>query len=118
LGGHIHYRSGVRGKSATTCITEKLHEDDVTKELEFMGNLLIKIAQMENNEIKENILIKTFEILLPLTSNEAYVDSATDISNPAADTSTNYKKLEKIILNKPPSLFMIKFLKKQRSKKM
>ncbi|GES77224.1 hypothetical protein GLOIN_2v1482460 [Rhizophagus clarus] len=49
LGGHIHRRSGIRGKSATTCITEKLHDDDITKGLEFIGNLLIKIAQMENN---------------------------------------------------------------------
>ncbi|PKY49987.1 hypothetical protein RhiirA4_466199 [Rhizophagus irregularis] len=50
LGGHIHRRSGIRGKSASTCITEKLHDDDITKGLEFIGNLLIKIAQMENNE--------------------------------------------------------------------
>ncbi|PKB95696.1 hypothetical protein RhiirA5_436225, partial [Rhizophagus irregularis] len=56
LGGHVHHRSGVRGKSATTCITEKLHEGDITKGLEFIGNLLIKIAQMGNNEIKKNIL--------------------------------------------------------------
>ncbi|PKY36335.1 hypothetical protein RhiirB3_458707, partial [Rhizophagus irregularis] len=46
LGGHVHHHSGVRGKSATTCITEKLHEGDITKGLEFIGNLLIKIAQM------------------------------------------------------------------------
>ncbi|PKY35027.1 hypothetical protein RhiirB3_455333, partial [Rhizophagus irregularis] len=56
LGGHVHHHSGVRGKSATTCITEKLHEGDITKGLEFIGNLLIKIAQMGNNEIKKNIL--------------------------------------------------------------
>ncbi|RGB26890.1 hypothetical protein C1646_769846 [Rhizophagus diaphanus] len=53
LGGHIHHRSGIRGKCAVTCITEKLHKDDITKGLEFMGNLLIKIAQTGNNEIKK-----------------------------------------------------------------
>jgi len=107
LGGHIYHRSGTRGKSATTCITEKLHDGDIIKGLEFIGNLLIKIAQIENNdEIKKNILIKTFEILFPLISNETYADSTTTISNP----TVNYEKQEKIILNKPPSLFMIKFL--------
>ncbi|RGB28322.1 hypothetical protein C1646_767971 [Rhizophagus diaphanus] len=101
LGGHIHHRSGIRGKSAVTCITEKLHEDDITKGLEFMGNLLIKIAQTGNNEIKKNILIKTFEILLPLTS-------MTSIST--ADTSIDREKYENIILKNPSSLFMIKVL--------
>ncbi|CAB5383955.1 unnamed protein product [Rhizophagus irregularis] len=83
LGGHIHRHSGIRGKSASTCITEKLHDD----ELEFIGNLLIKIAQMKNNEI-------------------------TDIATiPTINTSINYdEEQEKIIPDKPPSLFMIKFL--------
>ncbi|CAB5377429.1 unnamed protein product [Rhizophagus irregularis] len=87
LGGHIHRRSGIRGKSASTCITEKLHDDDITKGLEFIGNLLIKIAQMKNNEI-------------------------TDIATiPTINTSINYdEEQEKIIPDKPPSLFMIKFL--------
>ncbi|CAB5194603.1 unnamed protein product [Rhizophagus irregularis] len=107
LGGHIHRRSGIRGKSASTCITEKLHDVDITKGLEFIGNLLIKIAQMKNNEVKKNILIKTFEILLPLTSNKI-----TDIATiPTINISINYdEEQEKIIPDKPPSLFMIKFL--------
>ncbi|CAB4439201.1 unnamed protein product [Rhizophagus irregularis] len=109
LGGHIYHHSGIRGKSATTCITEKLHDDDTKKGLEFIGNLLIKIAQTGNNEIKKNILIKTFEILLPLTSNEIYTDSTTTIPIPTTNTSINYEQ-EKIIFNKPPSLFMIKLL--------
>jgi len=92
LGGHIHHRSGSRGIKATTCITEELHADDITKGLEFIGNLLIRIAQTKSNEIKENILIKTLEILL--TSIE----------------SSDYEKCKKIILNEAPSLFMIKIL--------
>ena len=89
------------------CITEKLHDSDITEGLKFIGNLLIKIAQTENNdEIKKNILIKTFEILFPLISNEIYADFTTTISNP----TVNYEKQEKIILDKPPSLFIIKFL--------
>jgi hypothetical protein len=110
LGGHIYHRSGIRGKSATTCITEKLHDDDITKGLEFIGNLLVKIAQTENNEVKKNILIKTFQILLPLTSNEIYTDSTTTIPIPTTNSSINYNEQEKIILDKPPSLFIIKFL--------
>jgi hypothetical protein len=106
LGGHIHHRSGIRKKSATTCITEKLHNDDITKGLEFIENLLIKITQMENNEVKKNILIKTLEILFPLTS----TDLTTTIPIPTTNISINYEKQEKIILDKPPSLFMIKFL--------
>ncbi|CAB5365646.1 unnamed protein product [Rhizophagus irregularis] len=77
LGGHVHHRSEVRGKSATTCITEKLHE------------------------------VKTFEILRPLASND---DFDTTIPIPITRTSINYEEQEKIILDKPPTLFMIKFL--------
>jgi len=107
LGGHIHHRSGIRGKSVTTCITEKLHDDDITKELEFMGNLLIKIAQMEDNEIKKQILIKIFEVLLPLT-NKTYADSTTTTASTLSDDEKQEK--EKVIFDNPPSLFMVKFL--------
>ena len=47
FGGHIYHCPG-RGKSTTTCVTENLHEDDVTKGLEFLCNWLINIARMEN----------------------------------------------------------------------
>ncbi|CAB4401637.1 unnamed protein product [Rhizophagus irregularis] len=72
------------------------------------GNLLINIAHTGNNEIKKNILIKIFETLLfflPLKS-----DSTTSFSTSTANTSTDYKEQEKIVLNEPPSLFMIKTL--------
>src|SRR5581483_6959828 len=114
--------SKIRGKSATTCITEKLHNDNVTKGLEFISNLLIKIAQMDNNEIKKKILIKAFKILLPLTSNEIYTNSTTSTTT---NTLINCEKQEKekIIFNIPPSLFMVKFVfmkifKKIKKKKM
>ncbi|GBB90788.1 hypothetical protein RclHR1_17880003 [Rhizophagus clarus] len=108
LGGHIHHHSGIRGKSAMTCITEKLHVDDITKSLKFIGNLLIKIAQTGNNEIKKNILIKTFEVLLPLASmksDEIFTDSTTTIST--TNISIDHEKQEN---KNPPSLFMIKVL--------
>jgi len=99
LGGHIYHRPG-KGKKATTCITEKLHADDVTKGLEFLGNLLIKIAQTEDNEAKkEYILTRTLEILIPLTSSQTYTKSTDALID---------QKNQKI--NKPPSLFMIKVL--------
>ncbi|CAB4386519.1 unnamed protein product [Rhizophagus irregularis] len=106
LGGHIYYRSGIRGKKASTCISENLHANDITKGLEFIGNLLINIAHTGNNEIKKNILIKIFKTLLfflPLKS-----DSTTSFSTSTANISTDYKEQEKIVLNEPPSLFMIK----------
>ncbi|PKK57698.1 hypothetical protein RhiirC2_797577, partial [Rhizophagus irregularis] len=96
------------GKKASTCISENLHANDITKGLEFIGNLLINIAHTGNNEIKKNILIKIFETLLfflPLKS-----DSTTSFSTSTANTSTDYKEQEKIVLNEPPSLFMIKTL--------
>ncbi|GES96281.1 hypothetical protein GLOIN_2v1482460 [Rhizophagus clarus] len=101
LGGHIHHHSGIRGKSAMTCITEKLHVDDITKSLKFIGNLLIKIAQTGNNEIKKNILIKTFEVLLPLASmksDEIFTDSTTTIST--TNISIDHEKQE----NKNPPM--------------
>lgn len=113
LGGHIHHRSGIRGMGATTCITEKLHLDDITKGLKFIGNLLIKIAQTENNEIKKNVLIKTFEVLLPLASmksDEIFTDSTATTPISTTNTSIDHEKQENIILKNPPSLFMIKVL--------
>src|SRR5207245_1908060 len=44
---------------------KKLHVDDISKGLEFLGNWLIDIAQTENNEIKRNILIKVSETFIP-----------------------------------------------------
>lgn len=108
MGGHIYHRSGIRGKKASTCISENLHADDITKGLEFIGNLLINIARTGDNEIKKNILIKVFETLLlflPLKS-----DSTTTFSTSTASTPADYEEREKIILNEPPSLFMIKTL--------
>ena len=103
MGGHIYYRFRIRGKKATTYITEKLHADDITKGLKFIGNLLINITQIKNNKIKENILIKTLEILLLLT----FTDSTTTTST---NESIDHENQEKIILDKPPSLFIIKFI--------
>ncbi|RHZ88406.1 hypothetical protein Glove_23g147 [Diversispora epigaea] len=67
LGGHIYHRPG-RGKSAITCITENLHDDDTNKGLEFFENWLINIAQTDNDEIKKNILVETFKTFLPFAS--------------------------------------------------
>ena len=101
--GHIYHRSGIREKKATTCITEKLYTDDITKGLEFIGNLLINIAQTKNNKIKENILIKPLKILFSLI----FTDFTTTTST---NESIDHENQEKIILDKPPSLFMIKFI--------
>jgi len=40
-----------------------LHVNDTIKKLEYLENWLINITQIENNEIKEKILTKTFETL-------------------------------------------------------
>ena len=98
LGGHIHHRPG-RGKSGTTCTA--LHADDTAKGLEYLGNWLINIAQTENND-KKNILTKTFETLLPFA----------DLLSPSSDFT-----LIPTTLNEPPSLFMIKTLFIEFSKK-
>jgi len=96
-------------KKAITCITEKLHADDTTKGLEYLDNWLIGIAQTENNEIKKDILIKTFETLLTFCKITSGHNTTITIS-----TSTNE---EKISLNEPSSLFMIKILLKELLKK-
>ena len=67
LGGYIYHRPG-KGRKATTCITEKLHNNDITEGLEYLGNWLINIVQIHDNEIKKNILKETFRILLPFRS--------------------------------------------------
>lgn len=110
FGGHIFRRSG-REKRATTYLTENLHADDVKKGIEFLGKWLIDIAQTEKEEIKKNILIKTFEALLPFSKPSIPPSSDSTIITPIPT-----------ILNEPPSLFMIKFLfmeiyKKKRLKK-
>ena len=97
MGGDIHRRPG-REKSETTCTT--LHADDTAKGLEYLGNWLINIAQTGNND-KNNILAKTFEALLPFA----------DLVPSSNSTFTS------TILNKLPSLFIIKTLFIEFSKK-
>ncbi|GES78499.1 hypothetical protein GLOIN_2v1482460 [Rhizophagus clarus] len=99
LGGHIYHRPG-RGKSGTTCTT--LHTDDTAKGLEYLGNWLINIAQTGND--KEKILTKVFEALLPFA----------DLTFSSNSTITT---LISTTLNEPPSLFMIKTLFIEFSKK-
>ncbi|CAB4436195.1 unnamed protein product [Rhizophagus irregularis] len=99
LGGHIHHRPG-RGKSRTTCTI--LHADDTAKGLEYLGNWLINIAQTGND--KEKILTKAFEALLPFA----------DLTFSSNSTITT---LISTTLNEPPSLFMIKTLFIEFSKK-
>lgn len=108
LGGHIHHRPG-KGKKATTCITEELHADDITKGLEYLGNWLINIAQTIDNEIKKRILTKTFETLFTFCE----ITSGRNITSSISTTDNE----EKISLNEPPSLLMIKILFKDISKK-
>ncbi|RIA92360.1 hypothetical protein C1645_820785, partial [Glomus cerebriforme] len=100
-------------KRATTCITEKLHADDTTKGLECLGNWLIDIARTGNHEIKKDILTKTFDTLLTfreVTSNHNITTATNTATNISSDD-------EKIFLNEPPSLFMIKFLFEKTPKK-
>ncbi|RHZ84573.1 hypothetical protein Glove_79g142 [Diversispora epigaea] len=96
LGGHIYHRPG-RGKSATTCITEKLHVNDTTKGLKYLGKWLINIAQIDDDNIKKKILTKTFETLLPFCKITSTNTTSTSIH-------------EKNSFIEPPSLFIMKIL--------
>ncbi|EXX63415.1 hypothetical protein RirG_152520 [Rhizophagus irregularis DAOM 197198w] len=99
---HIHHHSG-RGKSGITCTT--LHADDTAKGLEYLGNWLINIAQTGNDKEKnQKILTKAFEALLPFA----------DLMFSSNSTITT---LISTTLNEPPSLFMIKTLFIEFSKK-
>ncbi|RIA82604.1 hypothetical protein C1645_835092 [Glomus cerebriforme] len=78
---------------------------------------IMKLRQLKNlfgnHEIKKDILTKTFDTLLTfrkVTSNH----NITTATNTATNTSSDD---EKIFLNEPPSLFMIKFLFKKTPKK-
>ncbi len=111
MGGHIYCRPS-RRRSAKTCITEKLHANDITKSLEHLDNWLINIAQTDSDEFKKNLLTETSKVLLPFTSvpfNQKYTDT---------DTTSILTNQEKIIFNEPPSLFIIKFLFKEKKTKM
>ncbi|GES88673.1 hypothetical protein GLOIN_2v1803841 [Rhizophagus clarus] len=108
FGGHIHHRSS-KGKKAKTCTTEELHADNITKELEYLRNWLINFVQTENYEVKKKILTKTFEILLTFCEITPNCNTTS-----ATNTTTNE---EKISLNEPPSLLMIKILFKEISRK-
>ncbi|RHZ66091.1 hypothetical protein Glove_309g4 [Diversispora epigaea] len=96
LGGHIYHRPG-REKSATTCITEKLHVNDTTKGLKYLGKWLINIAQIDDDNIKKKILTKTFETLLPFCKITSTNTTSTSIH-------------EKNSFIEPPSLFIMKIL--------
>lgn len=110
LGGYIYHHPG-QGIKATTCITKKLHDDDVTKGLKFLGNWLINIAQTEKDEMKKKILKETFETLLPFTSplNQKYTNKST------TNISMNQEKIS--LDDELSSLFMIKVLFIEISKK-
>ncbi|CAG8751189.1 22334_t:CDS:2 [Rhizophagus irregularis] len=97
----------------TVNLMEEEYVDEINSEHERISLSLNELLadndtdSTRNNEIKKNILIKIFEALLlffPLKS-----DSTTTFSTSTANTS-NYEEQEKIILNEPPSLFMIKTL--------
>ncbi|UZO05966.1 uncharacterized protein OCT59_026303 [Rhizophagus irregularis] len=86
-----------------TCTT--LHADDTAKGLEYLGNWLINIAQTGNDKEKnQKILTKAFEALLPFA----------DLMFSSNSTITT---LISTTLNEPPSLFMIKTLFIEFSKK-
>src|SRR5437763_11732581 len=104
LGGHIYHRPG-RGKKGITCVNENLHNNDTTKGLEFFGNWLINIAQIDDNEVKKNILIKIFKILLPFTTpfNKKFNNTSTPITKIVTEQEQNS-------FNELPSLFMIRVL--------
>ena len=108
MGGHLYQRPG-RRKKATTCVTNESHKEDITKGLEFLGNWLINITQTEYNEIKKDLLIKTFETFLPFINK-----LSSTIPSQNNFTITNQ---EKISLSEPPSLFMIKTIFIETSKK-
>ncbi|PKK57181.1 hypothetical protein RhiirC2_798524 [Rhizophagus irregularis] len=100
---NTHFQFDNKGKSGTTCTT--LHADDMAKGLEYLGNWLINIAQTGNDKEKnQKILTKAFEALLPFA----------DLTFSSNSTITTFISTT---LNEPPSLFMIKTLFIEFSKK-
>ncbi|EXX66497.1 hypothetical protein RirG_123240 [Rhizophagus irregularis DAOM 197198w] len=61
LGGHIHKRTG-RGKKSNC---DRLHEQDVTKGINFIANWLIKISYTDEDSKKKEILNSIVEAILP-----------------------------------------------------
>ncbi|RHZ70951.1 hypothetical protein Glove_264g47 [Diversispora epigaea] len=101
MGGHIYNRPG-RGKKATTCITKNSHKDDVTKGLELLGNWLVSIARTRgHDQIKKELLIKTFDTFLP------FINKFISIVSSQVDSTNVLTNLEEISLHEPPSLFMM-----------
>jgi hypothetical protein len=121
LGGHIYQRPG-RGKKGTTCITKQLHLSDTSKGLEFLGNWLIDFSQTENEEIKEKILIALVDILIPFAT-FPYFNKKTFTESTYTNTNTNINStstntLARINLTQLPSLFIIKTLFIESTKKI
>ena len=116
LGGHIYCRPG-RGKKATTCITENSHKEDIKKGLEFLGDWLIDVSRTGHDEMKKDLLIETFKTFLPFVNKLATTPSQTDSTISTAIQITNASTNQKNALNEVPSLFMIKLIFIETSKK-
>ncbi|RHZ77506.1 hypothetical protein Glove_177g73 [Diversispora epigaea] len=115
LGGHIYHRPG-RGKKGTTCITKQLHLKDTDKGLEFLGDWIINISQTQDEENKNQILIALINALIPFTSfSPSFI---TNISNKNINFTNESNKNKQLIFNQLPSLFMIKMLFIESSKKI
>ncbi|RHZ56814.1 hypothetical protein Glove_396g30 [Diversispora epigaea] len=115
LGGHIYHRPG-RGKKGTTCITEQLHLKDTDKGLEFLGDWIINISQTQDEENKNQILIALINALIPFTSfSPSFI---TNISNKNINFTNESNKNKQLIFNQLPSLFIIKMLFIESSKKI
>ncbi|RHZ69357.1 hypothetical protein Glove_284g94 [Diversispora epigaea] len=101
MGGYIYNRPG-RGKKATTCVTKNSHKDDVTKGLELLGDWLVSIARTEgHDQIKKELLIKTFDTFL------LFINKFISIASSQVDSTNVSTNLEEISLHEPPSLFMM-----------
>ncbi|RHZ75099.1 hypothetical protein Glove_217g170 [Diversispora epigaea] len=115
LGGHIYHRPG-RGKKGTTCITEQLHLKDTDKGFEFLGDWIINISQTQDEENKNQILIALINALIPFTSfSPSFI---TNISNKNINFTNESNKNKQLIFNQLPSLFIIKILFIESSKKI
>ncbi|RIA83736.1 hypothetical protein C1645_833349 [Glomus cerebriforme] len=54
-GGHIHQRSGIKGKVSQNCQKDSSHKNDITESLRLIANWLLYVAEYESPNFQEQL---------------------------------------------------------------
>ena len=69
-GGHIHQRSGTKGKASINCQKDSFHKNDAIESLHLIANWLLYIAKHESPKFQEQLSYEAINLLQFLPSSQ------------------------------------------------